>query len=179
MKVWKPKQEDLAITVIVLGTIYTLFFTSNRTLTSAEINSILQDESQIIENKILKIGEEAEGLVSIISNGNEYLNTNYNDFDTTLNNKISVTSLKFKSGAYENTVDQIQYEGTNLSINGNLISSNVSDFMVRPLDINMVHENEGSFEKTTGLEFTIKLVKKKGYTEIEYPLTIIVKFRNQ
>ena len=170
----------LAITVVVLGSIYFFFLTSNKTLTSTEINSQLQTEAEIIQNSILKIGDEAVGLSSICSGGFEVLDKKYADFSPSLVDKLTVDSLEFKSGSEEAiSYNKVKYEDSKLIVNGNTISSNVIEFAVRPLDINMVDEAEGEFSNTTGLEFSLKLIKSRGYSKVEYPLTIIVKFRNK
>lgn len=170
----------LAITVVVLGSIYLFFLTSNKTLTSTEINSQLQSEAEIIQNNILRIGDEAVGLTSICSGGIEVLNKKYADFSPSLIDKLTVDSLKFKSGSEEAiSYNEVKYEDTKLIINGNILSKHISEFKVRPLDLNMVDSSEGKFSNTTGLEFSIKLIKSRGYSKVEYPLTIIVKFRNK
>ena len=170
----------LAITVVVLGSIYLFFLTSNKTLTSTEINSQLQSEAEIIQNNILRIGDEAVGLTSIRSEGNEVIGKEYSDFSPSLSNKLTIDSLKFQSGSGANiSYNEIKYENTTLTVDGNILSKHISEFKVRPLDLNMVDSSEGKFSNTTGLEFSIKLIKSRGYSKVEYPLTIIVKFRNK
>lgn len=170
----------LAITVVVLGSIYLFFLTSNKTLTSTQINSQLQSEAEIIQNNILKIGDEAIGLRSIYSEGHNVIDKKYKDFSPSLGNKLTINSLEFKSGseaAY--SINKVKYENEILTVNDSVISKNVAEFKVRPLDLNMVEIDEGKFSNTTGLEFSIKLIKSRGYSKVEYPLTIIVKFRNK
>ena len=56
----------LAITVIVLGVIYTFSFTSQKMLSSTQINAVLQDEGRDIENSLVDIGMQAKGIKQLM-----------------------------------------------------------------------------------------------------------------
>ena len=181
----------MSLTVIVLGVVYTFFFSNSKTLATTEINSDLQMESEGIQTELLRFGTEAEGLSEInnikITDANKY---KYVDLPE--EGKLDVTKLTFKIGleyfsfAYESenktlTLNKVNELGTVIS-DPSLrlprdLSKNVSEFKIRPLDYRM-NEN-GNFKEATGLEISLVLNKKKGYSDVTIPISVIVKFRNK
>ena len=181
----------MSLTVIVLGVVYTFFFSNSKTLATTEINSDLQMESEGIQTELLRFGTEAEGLSEInnikITDANKY---KYVDLPG--EGKLDVTKLTFKIGleyfsfAYESenktlTLNKVNESGTVISDTSlrlpKDLSKNVSEFKIRPLDYRM-NEN-GNFKEATGLEISLVLNKKKGYSDVTMPISVIVKFRNK
>ncbi|MBC5625737.1 prepilin-type N-terminal cleavage/methylation domain-containing protein [Clostridium sp. NSJ-49] len=188
----------LAITTMIIGVAYTFFFTNNKTLNTTEINSELQYEAENIEKLLLNLGTQAKN-IEIVDNiaANDPLNKY---------SLLPINSVEEKN--YKKSINNIvlNYEDTSrfeltLESNGTLktsfndesgtsdiaetiLSTNVIDIKIRPLDVRMI-VNEGiiKMESTLlsdspGLEFNITLAKKKGYSDVKYESTILVKFRN-
>lgn len=183
----------LSLTVVVLGVVYTFFFSNSKTLTTTEINSDLQLESETIQKELLLYGTQAEEISKLndtmLTEANKY---NYEGLITDSNGKLDVTELRFKIGLeyftfiYNEgnstlTLKKVDASGAEISDpNLNLpkvLSSNVAEFKVRPLDYRM--NSKGNFKETTGLEISLILNKKKGYSDVTMPLSVIVKFRNK
>ncbi|MBE6052846.1 MAG: prepilin-type N-terminal cleavage/methylation domain-containing protein [Clostridium sartagoforme] len=184
----------MSLTVIVLGVVYTFFFSNSKTLATTEINSDLQMESEGIQTELLRFGTEAEGLSEInnikITDANKY---KYVDLpEEAEEGKLDVTKLTFKIGleyfsfAYESenktlTLNKVNESGTVISDTSlrlpKDLSKNVSEFKIRPLDYRM-NEN-GNFKEATGIEISLVLNKKKGYSDVTIPISVIVKFRNK
>lgn len=188
----------LAITTMIIGVAYTFFFTNNKTLNTTEINSELQYEAENIEKLLLNLGTHAKN-IEIVDNiaANDPLNKY---------SLLPINSVEEKN--YKKSINNIvlNYEDTSrfeltLESNGTLkasfndesgtsdiaetiLSTNVIDIKIRPLDVRMI-VNEGiiKMESTLlsdspGLEFNITLAKKKGYLDVKYESTVLVKFRN-
>lgn len=183
----------LSLTVVVLGVVYTFFFSNSKTLTTTEINSDLQLESETIQKELLLYGTQAEKISKL--NGTELTETdkyNYEGLITDSNGKLDVTELRFKTGIeyftfiYDEgsstlTLKKFDASGAEISDpNLNLpkvLSSNITEFKIRPIDYRM--KPTGNFKETTGLEISLILNKKKGYSDVTMPLSVIVKFRNK
>ncbi len=183
----------LSLTVVVLGVVYTFFFSNSKTLTTTEINSDLQLESETIQKELLLYGTQAEDISklndTVLTETNKY---NYEGLITNSNGKLDVTELRFKigleyftfiynEGSSTLTLKKVDASGAEISDpNLNLpkvLSSNVTEFRTRPIDYRM--KPTGNFKETTGLEISLILNKKKGYSDVTMPLSVIVKFRNK
>lgn len=186
----------LAITVMVLGVIYTFFLSNTKTLVTTEVNTDLQNESQNIQDAILKYGTEAKGIFSI--NGTEVKSDNmlYKDI---LN---STGKMEVKEIVFEFEIDKSQsqskgdkykfefdkdnktlYLTKNNEVN-KILSTNIKEFQIRPLDYRMKfdeasNENKGKLYEANGIEVSYVLNIKKGYSNVSIPGSIIVKFRNK
>lgn len=182
----------LSLTVVVLGVVYTFFFSNSKTLATTEINSDLQLESESIQKELLLYGTQAEG-INKINNITLTDNNKYN-YEESLDDdgKLDVTELKFKIGTEYFTfvydkgnnklnLKKVKEDGTEVMDSEvelpKVLSSNVIEFKVRPLDYRM--NPSGSFNETTGLEISLILNKKKGYSDVTMPVSVIVKFRNK
>ncbi len=182
----------LSLTVVVLGVVYTFFLSNSKTLARTEINSDLQLESETIQKELFLYGTQAEGISKL--NDITINDTNKYNFEGSLddNGKLDVTELKFKMGLeyvtviYDKgnnklTLKKVNKDGTEVTdselILPKILSSNVTDFKVRPLDYRM--NLNGNFKDTTGLEISLLLNKKKGYSDVTMPVSVIVKFRNK
>ena len=177
----------LALTSLILGVIYTFFITNTKSLSKIEINSELQNESQIIQNQLLEYGAQAKGIYSL--NGNEVKSNNmlYKDIlDST--GKIEVNEIVFEV-AEDKYYFKVDESNKTLYLTKNneaskVLSTNVIEFKIRPLDYRMKfdessHENQGNLYEANGIEISFILNMKKGYSNVTIPSSIIVKFRNK
>ena len=182
----------LSLTVVVLGVVYTFFFSNSKTLAKTEINSDLQLESEAIQKELLLYGTQAEGISKL--NNVTIKDTNKYNYEGSIddNGKLEVEELRFKIGEeyftfiYDKrnnklTLKKVNKDGdevTDSKLNlPKILSPNGTEFKVRPLDYRM--NPKGNFKETTGLEISLVLNKKKGYSDVTIPLSVIVKFRNK
>ncbi|WP_291651841.1 type II secretion system protein [Clostridium sp.] len=182
----------LSLTVVVLGVVYTFFFSNSKTLAKTEINSDLQLESEVIQKELLLYGTQAEGISKL--NNVTIKDTNKYNYEGSIddNGKLDVTELRFKIGAEYFTfiydkgnnklvLKKVNEDGTEVTDSKlnlpKILSSNVTEFKVRPLDYRM--NPNGNFNDATGLEISLVLNKKKGYSDVTMPVSVIVKFRNK
>lgn len=173
----------LAITVIVLGVIYTFSFTSQKILSSTDLNSVLQDEGRNIENSLVDIGMQAKGIKTIDTSLTTPLDKNYSSLPAT--NKLEINEISMIG--QDDAIYSFIKNGTVLSLikdndisKAKVLSKNVYKIEIRPLDINTVTDKDTSFfANAPGLEISISLYKKEGFNEITYPVSTIVKFRNK
>lgn len=178
----------LAITVIVLGVIYTFARTSNMTLTKTKINSNLQEEAEIIQRYLINYGTQAEDLVEInnkvINNSEEF------NYKTMLSpdGKLSLEEMKLKveNNCYvfiykdrELILKKLDLKNNEIKDNelSESLSKNIEKIELRPIDFR-INEN-GNFKYTPGIEVSMILKMKKGNVEESVPLSIIIKFRNK
>lgn len=181
----------LSLMVIVLGVVYTFLFSNSKTLTTTEINSDLQMESEGIQMELLQYGTQAEG-ISEINNTKITASNKYNYEGLSDNGKLDISQITFKIGVeylrfiYNSanstlTLNKVNESGTVISDESlrlpRDLSKNVTEFKVRPLDYRM--KPSGNFMETTGLEISLVLNKKKGYSNVTMPISVIVKFRNK
>lgn len=188
----------LAITTMIMGVAYTFFFTNNKTLNTTEINSELQSEAENIEQLLLNLGTQAKNIYSINNISaddpiNKYseltLNTNEEE-----NYKKTITNIvlnyedasKFVLSLESDGTLKVSFDdnnGTN-DISETTLSTNIKEIKIRPLDVRMVvNQGDDTFtskklDTAPGLEFDISLAKKKGYSDVKYDTTVLVKFRN-
>lgn len=181
----------LSLVVIVLGVVYTFFFSNSKTLTTTELNSDLQFEAEKIQDELLVVGTESKGISQVLYLGGlNITDESYNAISDmqAQEGKIEVNEIRFvdDNGYYE-----LDYEGTNLTIrkldnSGNeltedgypeVLSKNVTNLYIRPIDYRM--NNLGKFINAPGIEISIILKKNKGYSEVSLPVSTIVKFRNK
>ena len=120
------------------------------------------------------------------------LNKPYNDFPN--DGKLGIKEVKFKIDSeqyafiYEQShntliLKKFTSEESTEVIGGDLgfqrkLSQNIKKFEIRPLDY-QINKSDGKLENATGLEISLELNKKKGYSDVTIPLSVIVKFRNK
>lgn len=177
----------LSIIVIVLGVIYTFFLSNTKTIMTTEINTDLQSESQQIQETILKYGTEAKNIYSI--NGTEVKSDNmfYKDIlDSTGKIEVDEIVVQVEVDKYK-----FKFDKTNKTLYltknnepSKVLSTNITEFQIRPLDYRMKfdevsNENKGNLYEANGIEISYVLNIKKGYSDVSVPSSIIVKFRNK
>lgn len=68
-----------------------------------------------------------------------------------------------------------------LSVNGKELSSNVKSIRIKPINIedsNGKFNNNGTFKDTNSVLINIELEKEQGFSDVIYPISIQVEFRN-
>lgn len=178
----------LAITVVILGVVYTFVMASNKTLTKTEINSILQEEAELIQKYLINYGTQAEDLVEI---NNKVINNSEDfNYENILSSEGKLELIEMKLNV-EDYLYEFSYEDKELLIrkfdkdNNEIkdnefpksLSKNIEKIEIRPIDFRM--NEKGSFKYTPGIEASMILKLKKGNVEETLPLSIIVKFRNK
>lgn len=181
----------LSLTTIILGVIYTFFITNTKSLSKIEINSELQTEAQNIQKEFLNYCTQSEGIVEINnikveSDNEEILYKNILDSE----GKVDINNIKFKlednyfkfifdknSGIL--SLKSFDKYGNEINIDGlpKVLSKNIKEFKIRPLDFRS--NPNGNFKEASSIEILLTLNKKKGYSEVETPSSLIVKFRNK
>ena len=178
----------LAITVVVLGAVYTFVSTSNKTLTKTEIKSILQEDVEITQRYLINYGTQAEDLVEI---NNKVINSsedfNYEkilssegkldliEMKLKINNDYYIFSYKDK----ELVVKKLDKDNKEIKDNEfpKVLSKNIEKIEIRPIDFRM--NEKGNFKYTPGIEVSMILKVKKGIVEEGMPTSVIIKFRNK
>lgn len=177
----------LAITTLVIGVIYTFFISSNKTLSAIEIRSQLQEEGKDIQELLMTIGTESKGISKLVDESGNSISKyseGFSEDDIDSNNKLKLNSIELI--LIDDSICTLEYDISTKILSSKkdgvkeILSKNVEEFSIRPLDIRMVDlSNAPLFVDCPGLEFNINLKKKKGYSEVYYPITIITKFRNK
>lgn len=178
----------LAITVVVLGVIYLFTLTNNKILTSAEINSSLQEEAEEIQRELFYYGTQSKGLIEV--NGKVINNSNDFNYETMLSEegKLKLEEIKLRVEDYyyvficeDRELIFKKYDLKNKEVKdgefSKSLSKNIEKIELRPIDFRM--NKEGNFNKTPGIEISMILKEKIGNVEESLPLSIIIKFRNK
>lgn len=181
----------ISLIVIVLGVIYTFFFSNSKTLITNEINSDLQFEIQKIQDELLVIGTESEGVSSVLSRtGADISNQSYKDNSEMQahEGKVEIKEISFEHNSESFVLD---YEGTRLTVRKldgsgselveggypEVLSNSVTNIYIRPIDFQM--DEEGTLIDAPGVEISMILYEKKGHSNVTIPISVIVKFRNK
>lgn len=153
----------LAITVMIIEIVSSIFITGNKIFSDSDIKSTLQIEAQKIQETISEIGMEAVNIESISKNQLT------NDLE-----QINIVSY-YKSD--EPIPYTIKKEENKLMINDTIISANLKSIDINDEILNCDKAEE--FKKFNSITFNIELSKKKGYSDVIYPINFTVKFRNK
>ena len=161
----------LALTVIIVGILYSMFVTGNKVFSDSDVKSTLQIEGQAIQEKISDAGMQAISIKSLTLNNNQELEdikfNNYIDEQGTIGTfdiRTEDTQKLYKDGSHI----------YNIYIGNQLVSSNVESVK---LDINNV--NAQALQNVNSIEFNIWLRKEKGYSNVDQKLDFRVAFRNR
>lgn len=177
----------LSITVVVLGTIFTFFLNTNKTIITSEVNSDLQIEIENIQKELSKYGSEASGIESFVSKNDTAFDPsvttqNYSSYDIDSLGKIDTKEIAFK---VEDDIYKFTYDSSTRVLklvtkkpeSSTQLSNKVTEFKVRPLDYRS--NPDGNFNNANGIEISFVLNRKKGYSDVTTPASLIVKFRNK
>lgn len=199
----------MAVSVMIIGVIYTFFIVNQKSLSRAEINSTLQGEAATIQKEVDVIGAQGKGITSMVDATTNSTVTpgsiTYASVDTAVENgsikgysvksittqiysgETVGTTTPYLSGYYTLYLDDVPgkteknlyLKNDSDSGKGKLLSSNVVSMSITPLNYQSVAtKTTATFDKTTGLQITIILHIKKGFSDITYPVTTVVNFRN-
>ena len=173
----------LAISVLIIGVVYTFYNTNNRALSTAEVKSTLQTEGNAIQKELLTIGTQAKGIVAIDGNvAAQYSDAGevdsftlqvYDENGKTTNYIFELTGSANKAGA-----KQLKIYKKGNSAGATVKSENVKSIEVKPLDLTSASGNP-DIKTASGIQVTFNLYIQKGFNKTEYPVTTIVKFRNK
>lgn len=160
----------MALSVVVLGILYSIFYTGSKVFSDSDVKSTLQMEARDIQEKLTSIGMQGTGVpVEPNSHTNEIIINGY-DKD----------SVYFTDGSGEISNPKqydIKFLGTSpqisLYINRNTLATNIKSFSVIPESV------DGGFVKASSMEFDIVLHQKKGFSDVDYPFKVKVTFRNK
>ena len=199
----------MAVSVMIIGVIYTFYIVNQKSLSRAEINSTLQGEAATIQKEVDVIGAQGKSITSMVDATTNSTVTpgsiTYASVDTAVENgsikgysvksittqiysgESASTVTPYLSGYYTLYLDDIPgktekklYLKNDLNTgHGKLLSSNAVSMSITPLNYQSVaNKATATFDKTTGLQITIILHIKKGFSDITYPVTTVVNFRN-
>lgn len=154
----------LAITVIILGIISSMFTAGNKVFSDSDVKSTLQIEAQAIQEKISNIGMQGEEVIStnipLVNVESLVIKSYSKDDDSPRYFRIEKDGKKLK--ITESKDDKFVVIENTQNITGNLES----------LAIN--YEKEAK-----SIKFDILLSKKRGYSDVNYPINFTIMFRNK
>lgn len=178
-----------AILLIVLGVIYNILKVNNGMLSEVDIKSTLQIDGETIQRDISKVGMQSTGITDCVTGsginqyGSKYIvDMTYDEFNTRQNaDKISQIKFNYvtESGNETYTVKYDEANRTLTGLIGNAASGKTLSTNVESFKISTVDNQNNTLRSCTYVQFDILLKKKVGFTQAEYPVSILVKFRNK
>lgn len=187
----------LSLTLVVLSVVYGVFYSNNKTLVDTDARSTLQAEAEDMQMNISKIAMQAKCITAaskdnLLSNDTDrgiadthYNTENFKSKDQNGRDCIEVVQINLDvpedeaavSNVYRIKIDKSKRELILESPIGGerVLSRNVNSLKVIPNNIN---NDEGSLTEAKAITFEIQLEKKQGYSDIKYPVSITVNFRN-
>lgn len=172
----------LAISAIVLGLVYSILSGTTRSSVTSEVKSTLQGEAGTIQNELVNIGTQCKIIEEIVdSNGVDRTNLEYSNLGSESKLSIREVKMQFHDGSvYKLYLDNNILKLTNsTSASTKILAKHVKEIYIRPLDLNTTTSTVPTLDTTNGLQFMIKLKMKKGFSDIESDVDVIVKFRNK
>lgn len=176
----------IAITLLFMSLIYPIFLSGNKNLIKLDMETTLQMDSTTIENEITKLLVQSSGISKITAidgidvkeeksidnigqlefiiestSGEQYEYTFENTDERAVGNKKLYTLVLSKKKVGEDESKRTS----------RVLSQNVEFFKVKTAD--------KSFSKSNYVNININLYYKKGITEIEHPIDLLVTFRNK
>lgn len=109
------------------------------------------------------------------------MNYYYEDTNDDSNIESRQVDIEFENNADGSLMKQANGGTFTLVADGKELSSNVKSIRIKPINIedsNGDFNNNGTFEGANSVLINIELEKKKGFSDVIYPLSIQVKFRN-
>lgn len=171
----------VALTVVVLGIIWTMFNISNKIISDVTIKSELQREGQAIQEKLSNIGMQAVGIKSVIKDDSKKTITI--EINSYYKSESSDNPFYFRYD-YKDVANKKLYlnysaDSSNKDEDYKLVSDNVNSIEINSEDITTVDEN--TLKNVNCAEFTIKLSKKKTYKneKIDHEIKVRTVFRNK
>lgn len=172
-----------ALLILVLGIIFTIFKANNGILSNVDIKSTLQEEGEIIQSDLSSIGMQSTGISDCVTqDGVSVVDKSYSEFNSIQSTKkIGQVKLEVKLDTSD-IIYNFKYDESSKTLSmlkgsatsGKTLSTNVESFNIKTIDT-----NNNNLRNATYVEFDIKLKKKMGFTEVEYPVSVVVNFRNK
>lgn len=154
----------MALTLVILGMVFQMFNTNNRIISDVDIKSTLQKEGQAIEEKLSKIGMQASSMSCDKNDNTQVISIK------SLNSSGEECEFEIKKQVRELYI--IEYKNNDSKdkdkekINEKLLTNNLEKIKVLSKE-----------EKSAQIE--IILSKKKGYSDVTYPVNTKFTFRNK
>ncbi|WP_260529007.1 PilW family protein [Clostridium botulinum] len=161
----------MALTLVILGMIFQMFNTNNRIMSDVDIKSTLQNEGQAIQEKLSKIGMQANSM--------DYKEEN-NDVKLLIINSLNESGEKCKFKIEVEKKEGNKNENNNFYISEFKANNNETGEVLKSKILftdNLKKINVSQDDKSAELE--IVLCKKRGYSSIEYPVSVKFTFRNK
>lgn len=195
---------SISISTVILGIMGTFLISNSRMLTTTDLKSDMQRESQAISNEFLTRGVEATNIEKIavgstVTPVNSGLVT-YTGLDA--NNTINLNEIVFKAyddyGMQEShsRLCKIKLVGNRLTVinakydvstsdysNGveRVLATHVRSLTITPVDaINLPVADRAtkSFKTTQSFKITSVIEGKEGLVDLDIPVEVLVQFRN-
>lgn len=197
----------VTLTVIILAIASSMFITGNKVFSDSDIKSTLQMEGQAIQENISNIGMQGLKIDSCKDKttseikGEKYSDLLINSKLVNINGELSgdkewidISQLSIESygkdSEYDYNSDSVSnHEYPNISCNAvsnsiyksiyidsKVLSTNVESIRIRPENIKNL---DGTICETNAIGFNIVLAKKKGVSEVSYPINFNITFRNK
>jgi prepilin-type N-terminal cleavage/methylation domain-containing protein len=158
----------LALTVIILGIMGSIFTTGNKIFSDSDVKSTLQIGAQTVQEKISNIAMQANEVESAdIVNGevkNLMIKSYVEEDDGSVGERYWTITIKNSSN--------YKKDGKTLSI----IESKDSDGSNIENDQEEIVKN---INKANSIEFSIVLSKNQGTSTVDYPINFVTEFRNR
>lgn len=187
----------LALTTLILGILYSIFYTGNKVFSDADVRFNLQMEAKNIQEELTTIGMQGIGVTDITIDGDiededgRYVNKKFSDLASTSIGQIKLEAYgkdseysKDASG-HENISNlqpyniifdngSLKVDWTDSSNHSKTLSTHVKSFTVVPADPG------DRFANTSSIEFNIVLSSQKVFSRVpDYPIKVKVTFRNK
>ncbi|MBN1039871.1 prepilin-type N-terminal cleavage/methylation domain-containing protein [Clostridium botulinum] len=156
----------MALTLVILGMIFQMFNTNNRIMSDVDIKSTLQNEGQVIQEKLSEIGMQANSM-DYKEENNDVKSINFvvfNEDESKSQFEIKKQDIELYIVEYKETIIEGKEEKKKISTKK--LSNNLNK-------INIKSKNDKS------AQIEIILSKKKGHRYITYPLNIKFALRNK
>lgn len=171
----------VALTVVVLGIIWTMFNISNKIISDVTIKSDLQREGQAIQEKLSNVGMQAVGIDSVSKDDSKKTITI--QINSYYKSETSDNPFYFRYD-YKDVANKklyLNYSGdsNNKDEDYKLVTDNVNSIEINGKDITTVDEN--TLKNVNSAEFSIKLSENKTYKneKIDYDINVRTVFRNK
>lgn len=192
----------IALTTTVLIVIGTFFFTNSKMLSTADVKSELQKDSDNIQTELVKIGSESNGISKIKYDpdpsgvlqssssvtyqslvGTEKQLPVYELYFTHYTNEALTTTKEYKFvlnkdvGAETGKLTLTYQNGTE-----KVLSKNVVDFKIKPIGVEKIPDVElknHKFDETEAIEVVVNLRKKSGFVDETLPVNVVINMRNK
>jgi prepilin-type N-terminal cleavage/methylation domain-containing protein len=169
----------LALTVIILGIMGSIFTTGNKIFSDSDVKSTLQIGAQTVQEKISNIAMQANEVESAdIVNGevkNLMIKSYVEEDDGSVGERYWTITIKNssnykKDGKTLSIIESKDSDGSNIENDQEEIVKNIKSFTIN---------YGGDIIKANSIEFSIVLSKNQGTSTVDYPINFVTEFRNR